>query len=62
MTTIKTPGRVALMAAASVLALSTAVGADTIRFWTTEEQPERLANGRRPWPPTSPPRPASRSR
>jgi hypothetical protein len=43
MTTIKTPGRVALMAAASVLALSTAVGADTIRFWTTEEQPERLA-------------------
>jgi multiple sugar transport system substrate-binding protein len=42
MTTIKTPGRVALMAAASVLALSTAVGADTIRFWTTEEQPERL--------------------
>jgi multiple sugar transport system substrate-binding protein len=43
MTTMKTPGRVALMAAASVLALSTAVGADTIRFWTTEEQPERLA-------------------
>jgi multiple sugar transport system substrate-binding protein len=42
MTTMKTPGRVALMAAASVLALSTAVGADTIRFWTTEEQPERL--------------------
>jgi len=35
-------GRVALMAAASVLALSTAAGADTIRFWTTEEQPERL--------------------
>jgi maltose-binding protein MalE len=42
MTTMKTTGRVALMAAASVLALSTAVGADTIRFWTTEEQPERL--------------------
>jgi multiple sugar transport system substrate-binding protein len=43
MTTMTFTGRVALMAAASVLALSTAVGADTIRFWTTEEQPERLA-------------------
>jgi multiple sugar transport system substrate-binding protein len=42
MTTTKPLGRVALMAAASVLALSTAAGADTIRFWTTEEQPERL--------------------
>ncbi|MCU4654896.1 ABC transporter substrate-binding protein [Roseibacterium sp. SDUM158016] len=43
MTTIRTPGRVALMAAASVLALSTAASAqETIRFWTTEEQPERL--------------------
>jgi len=42
MTTTKPMGRVALMAAASVLALSTAAGADTIRFWTTEEQPERL--------------------
>jgi multiple sugar transport system substrate-binding protein len=42
MTTMKTPGRVALMAAASVLALATAASADTIRFWTTEEQPERL--------------------
>jgi len=36
-------GRAALLAAASVLALTTAAGADTIRFWTTEEQPERLA-------------------
>src|SRR6056297_490755 len=42
MTMTKPLGRVALMAAASVLALSTAAGADTIRFWTTEEQPERL--------------------
>ena len=42
MTTTKPMGRVALMAAASVLALSTSAGADTIRFWTTEEQPERL--------------------
>jgi multiple sugar transport system substrate-binding protein len=43
MTTMKTPGRVALMAAASVLALATAASAqETIRFWTTEEQPERL--------------------
>lgn len=43
MTTMKTPGRVALMAAASVLAMVGAVNADTIRFWTTEEQPARLA-------------------
>ncbi len=35
--------RVLLMAAASSLALSAAASADTIRFWTTEEQPERLA-------------------
>jgi multiple sugar transport system substrate-binding protein len=43
MTTRGTPGRMALMAAASLLALATAAGAqDSIRFWTTEEQPERL--------------------
>ncbi|MGI3184361.1 ABC transporter substrate-binding protein [Nioella aestuarii] len=36
-------GRALLLAAASTLALSAAAGADTIRFWTTEEQPERLA-------------------
>ncbi len=43
MTTMTTPARVALMAAASGLALATAAGAqETIRFWTTEEQPERL--------------------
>jgi len=41
--TLRTPGRIALMAAASSLAMITAVQADTIRFWTTEEQPERLA-------------------
>ncbi|QBY02587.1 extracellular solute-binding protein [Rhodophyticola sp. CCM32] len=36
--------RLALMAAASSLALaSVAAAQDTIRFWTTEEQPERLA-------------------
>ena len=41
--TIKTPARTALMTAASVLALTSAASAqDTIRFWTTEEQPERL--------------------
>ena len=42
--TIKTsPARVALMAAASVLALTSAAAAqESIRFWTTEEQPERL--------------------
>jgi len=32
-----------LLAAASTLAPSAAAGADTIRDWTTEEQPERLA-------------------
>jgi multiple sugar transport system substrate-binding protein len=42
--TMKTPGRLALMAAASTLAfVSVAQAQDTIRFWTTEEQPERLA-------------------
>nr|WP_025310615.1 extracellular solute-binding protein [Roseibacterium elongatum] len=40
---MKPAGRTALLAAASVLALTTVAGADTIRFWTTEEQPERLA-------------------
>jgi len=44
MNMMKTPARVALMAAASVLALSTVAAAqETIRVWTTEEQPERLA-------------------
>jgi multiple sugar transport system substrate-binding protein len=43
MTITRTPARAALMAAASVLALTTAAAAqDSIRFWTTEEQPERL--------------------
>ncbi len=41
---VKTPGRLALMAAASTLAfVSVAQAQETIRFWTTEEQPERLA-------------------
>ncbi|WP_370251054.1 ABC transporter substrate-binding protein [Nioella sp.] len=43
MTTLTKTGRALLLAAASSLALSAAAGADTIRFWTTEEQPERLA-------------------
>lgn len=43
MTTFTTSGRALLLAAASTLAFSAAAGADTIRFWTTEEQPERLA-------------------
>ena len=43
MTTLTKTGRAMLLAAASSLALSAAAGADTIRFWTTEEQPERLA-------------------
>lgn len=43
MTTFTKTGRALLLAAASSLALSAAAGADTIRFWTTEEQPERLA-------------------
>ncbi|MEJ6392327.1 extracellular solute-binding protein [Gymnodinialimonas sp. 2305UL16-5] len=39
----KTAGRAALWAAVSGLALASAANAqDTIRFWTTEEQPERL--------------------
>jgi multiple sugar transport system substrate-binding protein len=43
MTTMKPFGRTALMAAASVLAMASAAAAqDSIRFWTTEEQPERL--------------------
>ena len=43
MTMMKPRARVALMAAASVLAMASAATAqDTIRFWTTEEQPERL--------------------
>lgn len=43
MTILTKTGRAMLLAAASSLALSAAAGADTIRFWTTEEQPERLA-------------------
>ena len=43
MTLLTKSGRALLLAAASTLALSAAAGADTIRFWTTEEQPERLA-------------------
>ena len=43
MTTLTKTGRALLLAAASSLALSAAAGADTIRFWTPEEQPERLA-------------------
>jgi multiple sugar transport system substrate-binding protein len=43
MTLMTKTGRAMLLAAASTLALSAAAGADTIRFWTTEEQPERLA-------------------
>ena len=43
MTNFTITGRAALLAAASVLALAGTAGADTIRFWTTEEQPERLA-------------------
>jgi len=43
MTLMKTTARALLLAAASTLALSAAAGAQTIRFWTTEEQPERLA-------------------
>jgi len=43
MTLMTKTGRALLLAAASTLALSAAAGADTIRFWTTEEQPERLA-------------------
>ncbi len=40
---VKSTGRIALLAAASTLAFVSVAGADTIRFWTTEEQPERLA-------------------
>lgn len=43
MTLMKTSARALLLAAASTLALSAVAGAQTIRFWTTEEQPERLA-------------------
>ncbi len=44
MTIITKTGRVALLAAVSSLALASAAAAqDSIRFWTTEEQPERLA-------------------
>jgi multiple sugar transport system substrate-binding protein len=43
MTMMTKSGRIGLMAAASVLALTSAgVAQDSIRFWTTEEQPERL--------------------
>ncbi|MBF9044651.1 extracellular solute-binding protein [Rhodobacterales bacterium HKCCE4037] len=43
MTTFKTTGRIALLAAVSGLAMASAAAAqDSIRFWTTEEQPERL--------------------
>ena len=43
MTMMTTGTRALLLAAASTLALSAGAGAETIRFWTTEEQPERLA-------------------
>ncbi|WP_224813978.1 ABC transporter substrate-binding protein [Hasllibacter sp. MH4015] len=44
MNIISKTGRVALLAAVSGLALASAAAAqDSIRFWTTEEQPERLA-------------------
>lgn len=43
-TGIKTGGRLMLAAGASLIAMaSVAAAQDTIRFWTTEEQPERLA-------------------
>ncbi len=35
--------RALLLAAASTMAMAAMADADTIRFWTTEEQPERLA-------------------
>ena len=44
MSIISNTKRVALLAAVSSLALTSAAAAqDSIRFWTTEEQPERLA-------------------
>lgn len=44
MSIITTAKRTALLAAVSSLALASAASAqDSIRFWTTEEQPERLA-------------------
>jgi multiple sugar transport system substrate-binding protein len=43
MTLMKTTARALLLAAASSLALSAVAAAQTVRFWTTEEQPERLA-------------------
>jgi multiple sugar transport system substrate-binding protein len=43
MTLRKKTARMLLLAAASSLALSAVAGAQTVRFWTTEEQPERLA-------------------
>lgn len=44
MSIITTAKRTALLAAVSSLALASAAAAqDSIRFWTTEEQPERLA-------------------
>lgn len=44
MSIITTTKRMALLAAVSSLALASAAAAqDSIRFWTTEEQPERLA-------------------
>lgn len=43
MTKLKKTGRIALLAAVSGLAMaSVAAAQDSIRFWTTEEQPERL--------------------
>ena len=40
---LRTTGRIALLAAVSGLAMaSVAAAQDSIRFWTTEEQPERL--------------------
>ena len=43
MNTLKSTGRIALLAAVSGLAMaSVAAAQDSIRFWTTEEQPERL--------------------
>ncbi|MEO1092947.1 MAG: extracellular solute-binding protein [Pseudomonadota bacterium] len=37
------PSRLTALAAVAAMAMSTTAAAETIRFWTTEEQPERLA-------------------
>ena len=36
-------GRAALLISAALLAMSVGTEAQELRFWTTEEQPERLA-------------------